>query len=491
MRVYREKYIDRNGQGKTANRWYIDFTDHLNRRHKLSAFTDKRQSEALAQQILGLVAAKAGTGLTIEQQKWINTVPTVLLKKITQWGLVDNCRIEGGKPLKDHIEDWKISLQNSGVSERFVVQMYGAVKKHFKECGFIYFNDISASKLLQHISTLKKIVKRRDKKTKKIYYKDIGEVTATTKNYHLRYCKQFCKWLLQDGRVIQNPLEHLKKLADTGGKKRTAYTAEELRTLLAYTATAETIFGIKGYDRYILYRFAAETGFRASEIASMQVKDFDFENTFVTLAAEHTKNGKEAVIPLKMETAETLKKYFFGKLSNVKAFKMPHIGNLAAMFKKDLKGAKITIDADRGKADFHALRHTFCSMLASSGVHPKTAQELMRHSDINLTMSRYTHTFRGQTATAINTLPDLGKLTESQKQVKTGTNDNFVSSVCSDKPCIQNGIKPDTTGILDGKENAKKVLSDSEIYAFYLKNAKAGEEIRTLDFQLGKLTFYR
>jgi integrase len=490
MRVYREKYIDRKGQEKTANRWYIDFTDHLNRRHKLSAFTDKRQSDALAQQILGLVAAKAGTGLTVEQQKWINTVPTALLKKFTQWGLIDNCRVEGGKPLKEHIEDWKISLQNSGVSERFIFQMYGAVKKHFMECGFVYFNDISASKLQLNISKLKRTVRKRDEKTKKLTETELGEATAATKNYHLRYCKQFCKWLLQDGRVIQNPLEHLKKITDTGGKKRAAYTAEELRTLLAYTATAETIFGVKGYDRHILYRFAAETGFRASEIASMQVKDFDFTNNLVTLSGTHTKNGKEAMIPLKPETAKTLQKYFAGKLSNVKVFKMPHIGNLAAMFKKDLKGAKITIDADRGKTDFHALRHTFCSMLASSGVHPKTAQELMRHSDINLTMSRYTHTFRGQTATAINTLPDLGKLPESQKQVKTGTDDNFVSSVSSDKPCIQNGIKPDTTGILDGKENAKKVLSNSEIYALYTQNTKAGEEIRTLDFQLGKLTLY-
>ena len=31
----------------------------------------------------------------------------------------------------------------------------------------------------------------------------------------------------------------------------------------------------------------------------------------------------------------------------------------------------------------------------------------MRHSDINLTMSRYTHVYRGQETEAINALPDL------------------------------------------------------------------------------------
>ncbi len=66
------------------------------------------------------------------------------------------------------------------------------------------------------------------------------------------------------------------------------------------------------------------------------------------------------------------------------------------------------------------LRHTFGTLLAASGVHPKTAQELMRHSDINLTMSRYTHTFRGQEAKAVESLPDLSSPSQ-QQQKATGT----------------------------------------------------------------------
>ena len=106
------------------------------------------------------------------------------------------------------------------------------------------------------------------------------------------------------------------------------------------------------------------------------------------------------------------------------------------------------IAAERGNIVFHSLRHTFGSMLASSGVHPKTAMELLRHSDINLTLSRYTHSYRGATAAAVNTLPDLGKLPESQSQVKNGTDSNSVSAVCSDKLCIKNEKKPETTGIM-------------------------------------------
>lgn len=78
------------------------------------------------------------------------------------------------------------------------------------------------------------------------------------------------------------------------------------------------------------------------------------------------------------------------------------------MLRADLADAGIAYVDDAGRyADFHALRHTTGSWLAANGVHPKVAQAIMRHSDINLTMGRYTHTLRGQEAEAVKSLPDL------------------------------------------------------------------------------------
>ena len=47
----------------------------------------------------------------------------------------------------------------------------------------------------------------------------------------------------------------------------------------------------------------------------------------------------------------------------------------------------------------------------------------MRHSDINLTMSRYSHTLRGQEAKAIESLPDFDTPI-SAEAIATGTDDN-------------------------------------------------------------------
>ncbi|MHC4075908.1 MAG: tyrosine-type recombinase/integrase [Planctomycetota bacterium] len=104
-------------------------------------------------------------------------------------------------------------------------------------------------------------------------------------------------------------------------------------------------------------------------------------------------------------------------------FKVPE--KTADMLKADLEAVKIPYVDDAGcYADFHALRHSTGSLLVASGVHPKVVQSIMRHSDINMTMCRYTHIFRGQESEAVSGLPDLSLPSkQSQKAIATGTDD--------------------------------------------------------------------
>ena len=44
----------------------------------------------------------------------------------------------------------------------------------------------------------------------------------------------------------------------------------------------------------------------------------------------------------------------------------------------------------------HQLRHAYATMLFEAGIDEKDAQELMGHSDINLTRSIYTHQTRAK-----------------------------------------------------------------------------------------------
>ena len=65
----------------------------------------------------------------------------------------------------------------------------------------------------------------------------------------------------------------------------------------------------------------------------------------------------------------------------------------------------ITLQGKYG--DFHALRHTFGTNLQKGGVLPRLAMELMRHSDMRLTMKIYTDIDQLPTADAIQSLPSF------------------------------------------------------------------------------------
>jgi integrase len=191
-----------------------------------------------------------------------------------------------------------------------------------------------------------------------------------------------------------------------------------------------------GIERKALYVLAMTTGLRADEIRSLTVGAVDFDNQKICLKAAHTKNSKDAALPLRPDVLDDLRLLTQGKLPGAPLFR--HITDkTAAMLRKDMldaradyliekypdekeriKAAKndcfLVPDTDAGEIDFHSLRHTFGTLLAQSGVHPKTAQTLMRHSSIDLTMNIYTHSTRSAETAAINQLPGF----EQKKQHK-------------------------------------------------------------------------
>jgi integrase len=376
----------------------------------------------------------SGQNLPPELQRWIEGLPDTLIRNFVKWGLLDGQRAYAGKLLSEHIQDWRQDIIARGKTQFYADGQHYRVSRIFATARFNFFTDISASKLQQEISKLKTTVKVKGEDGELIE-KVKGDASQTTKNYYLKACQQFCRWIVKDGRVLHNPLEHLSP-SKAQRQKRAALELDEVRVLLAYTEAAEVSYGLAGYQRAMLYHFAAETGFRASEIRALKVSDFDFRNGHVTLDGQHTKNRQDAQIPLKTSTAEKLKVFFRGKLPETKAFKLPYKTNMARMLRKDLEDAGIEVKEDRGKVDFHGLRHTFGTMLAAAGTHPKAAQLLMRHSDINLTMSRYTHVLRGQELAAINSLPDLDRLPESQKQRATGTDNKPVDAMSNLLPLL-------------------------------------------------------
>jgi len=67
------------------------------------------------------------------------------------------------------------------------------------------------------------------------------------------------------------------------------------------------------------------------------------------------------------------------------------------------------VDSQGRYAEFHSNRHTFITNLSLSGVCPRDAQELARHSDVRLTINVYTHVGLDDKAKAIGKLGVPGR----------------------------------------------------------------------------------
>ena len=213
--------------------------------------------------------------------------------------------------------------------------------------------------------------------------------------------------MVRDRRATESPVEYLKTETVTENvHERRPLEPDQVRRLLETTKFAPKRFKLTGPERAMLYRLAIETGLRRNELKSLTVSSFDLEANTVTVRANMTKNKKLAKLPLRPDTAAELREFLVGKTSDAQVFDVPL--NTADMIKADEADAGIPyVDSEDRHADFHALRHTTGSWLAANNVHPKVAQAIMRHSDINLTMSRYSHVMEAQEAEAVARLPDL------------------------------------------------------------------------------------
>jgi integrase len=238
-------------------------------------------------------------------------------------------------------------------------------------------------------------------------------------------------FLVKFKRLHENPFAEVKVKKDVEKKHpRRALSAIELNKLLATTRQLGTFRGLSGPDRALLYLPAVQTGFRASELAGLTVGDLnlDQEPAIVILDGRRTKNGKEAKIPLSRTFADSLRGWLGGKPGT--AVLWP--GNWArykeagVMLQHDLKAAGIPYEVNGRFADFHALRKTFVTNLARSGVMPKVAQVLARHSDINLTLEVYTDLEMDELHDAVGKLDLFIKPQDNSPHVANHESDNPV-----------------------------------------------------------------
>ena len=229
----------------------------------------------------------------------------------------------------------------------------------------------------------------------------------------------------------------------------------------------------RGRERALVYRTLVLTGLRRGELASLLIgsMELDAPTPFAVLAAGDEKNGQGSSIPLRADLVVELREWIAEKragfsgsddeFQRLPLFAVP--ASLLKVLNRDLKAAGIPKTDERGRVvDVHAMRMTLATMLNNAGVAPRTAQEIMRHSDIRLTMATYTDAKLLNVSGALDSLPTLtaDNTPDSTSDVMraTGTDGEGVSNFPPLFPpgTVESGLSESSAVILTADFGGKK-----------------------------------
>ena len=248
--------------------------------------------------------------------------------------------------------------------------------------------------------------------------------SARSRNAYHTAAIAFANWLVNNSRLTSNPFGKIPKanLDADRRRQRRAFTPEELQSLMKAAQDApespltrcvnKPVQRIKpvlsGRERAEVYAILAGTGLRVGELGKLRVADLrlDSRTPHIELSARITKNSQDDTIPLRDDLVTIFRRRVQGMSPDALVYAIPHC--FLKRFDADCARAGIPKRDGRGRTvDVHSLRTTFGTWLARAGVAPRTAQALMRHSDIRLTMGVYTDPRLLDTAAAIATLPSV------------------------------------------------------------------------------------
>lgn len=177
-----------------------------------------------------------------------------------------------------------------------------------------------------------------------------------------------------------------------------------------------------------MMKLALFTGMRRGEMFKLKWKDIDFDRQFIKI--RDPKGGRDQSIPMSKAAR--------GLLGSIEKTRSPFVfPGPNGKQRKDIKGQLNKIKTKAGlPEDFrplHGLRHTYASMLASSGkVDLYTLQKLLTHRDPKMTQ-RYAHLRDEALKKAGEVAGDIiSRAVKEEKQTNTKG---------SDQPTVQNQLE--------------------------------------------------
>ncbi len=322
-------------------------------------------------------------------------------------------RDAAAKPLARYVEEFVRNLTARGKTAEYAYYIEKRLEKLIAGCGWELVRDITPESFER--------------------WRSAQVLAAKTKNEYLNAAITFLNWILRNRRN-ENPLLAVERVETRGcqTRKRRALGDEELRRFIE----------VAGSERAVVYTVAALTGIRRKELSRLVWGDFEDaggSGCYLNLRSSTTKNKQSARLPLHAVVRELLRQVKPEEATAETAI----FASIPSMYmlKKDLAAAGIEYKDEQGRQfDFHALRHTYGTLLQRSNVPLAVAMILMRHKDPRLTAKTYVDASQLPVAKAVEEIGWLGGKS-AEKGTEKGTEPDVV-------PC------PDVSHDVHGTESA-------------------------------------
>lgn len=435
-----QRYRDESGK------WYVQYKDENDRWQREPAYRDKESSLQLA----------AKLERRVERRKS---------------GIVDAADEHVRCSLEKHLDQFASHLRAKENSPDHVAMSISRIRKVCDACGFVRTIDIDAEPVEQFLA------EQRDE-----------GMSRTTSNHYLTAIKSFCCWMVPK-RLPSNPLAALSRLNTEVDLRRVRRSLEpnQFLAIIDAASSGKTTHRITAQNRMWLYTVASHTGLRAQELASLTASSFDLahDDPTVTVTAGYSKRRRKDLQPLRQDVASLLREWLQSKPMNELLWPGKWYRRAAEMLRVDLAEAGIPYEDEAGHVfDFHAIRHFYITELVRSGVYPKLAQSLARHSTITLTMDRYAHVEASECRQALFGLP---KISASQAVAKDSRIQGPEKSVAqmvaqtSDVTCpspSHHGTEAHRKG---GDDNSAQSADESQVgtHCRHLTSSRGGIRTRT------------
>lgn len=380
---------------------------------RITATSKKSKKEALRK------ANEKAQGYTVKKKETGSKTVSVLAKEFIEYK-----EIQGIRPSthKNYDEYYNGYIKDSPIAEKEITQ-------------------ISEEELRGFYDMLFKDGNKRKKETG-----EACSLSVSTVNHVYVLLNGSFLYAVQKNYIQENPHRDIKKFKEKY-QPCGSYTAKKDRDKAFSKEEIDKLFNNSGNKKDMFYNMFCvilHTGLRSGEARALKWADIDMENKilyvnktlvytekmyFPALYGEQKCRGREKVFmeqPPKSEASYRqipLNKPALEALERQKKWQERWKTKLGGFYKderivfSDEKGGYVQgqhvlahlrklmeKSGIENRHTVHDLRHTFCTMLRNNNVSVEIAKELMGHSDINITLSVYSHTCDENKIKAVDTI---------------------------------------------------------------------------------------